>query len=248
MDGVSLTSIATNGIRLNVAQAGPADGRLLILLHGFPEFWYGWRKQIPALAAAGFRVWAPDQRGYNTSDKQPNIRDYRLDKTAGDIAGLIDAAGQRRAVIVGHDWGGTAAWWLASNNPELVERLIIINVPHPLVLRRLLLTNPWQMLRSWYIFMFQIPRLPEWSARRNNWQGIIDGLKASSRPGAFTDSDFAEYRRAWSQPGAMTAMINWYRAAIRYGVPPPKNQRVLPPTLVLWGVNDKFIGLEGAHR
>jgi epoxide hydrolase 4 len=126
--------------------------------------------------------------------------------------------------------------------------LIIINVPHPLVMRRLLLTNPRQTLRSWYVFMFQIPWLPEWTARRNNWQGIAGGLEATSRPGTFTDGDFEEYRRAWSQPGAMTAMINWYRAAIRYGVPQPKNGRILPPTLVLWGVKDKFIGREGAHQ
>jgi epoxide hydrolase 4 len=109
MEGVSHTSITTNGVQLHVAQAGPTGGRLLILLHGFPEFWYAWRKHIPALTAAGFRVWAPDQRGYNTSDKPPTVRDYTLDKVAGDIAGLIDAAGQRRAVVVGHDWGGTAA-------------------------------------------------------------------------------------------------------------------------------------------
>ena len=110
MDGITQRAISTNGIRLNVAEAGPPTGRLVILLHGFPEFWYGWHKQIPALAAAGFRVWAPDLRGYNTSDKPPNVRDYTLYKIAGDIAGLIDAAGQRRAIVAGHDWGGAAAW------------------------------------------------------------------------------------------------------------------------------------------
>src|SRR5437879_4698652 len=168
MDGVPFSTIATNGIRLNVAQAGPPDGPLVILLHGFPEFWYGWRKQIPALAAAGYRVWAPDQRGYNFSDKPPDVRDYTLDKLAADVAGLIEAAGRQRAIIVGHDWGGAVAWWLAANNPERVERLVIINVPHPLVMRRLILRDPRQTLRSWYMFMFLLPRLPEWFARRRN--------------------------------------------------------------------------------
>jgi epoxide hydrolase 4 len=246
--GVHFIDVTTNGIRLNVAQAGPADGPLVILLHGFPEFWYGWRKQIPALAAAGFRVWAPDQRGYNNSDKPPRVRDYTLDKLADDVAGLIEAAGRRRAIVVGHDWGGAVAWWVAANYPQLVERLIILNVPHPLVMRRMIFTNPLQTLRSWYMFMFQLPWLPEWGARRDDWRAVIQTLEASSRPGTFTDADFLEYRRAWSQPGAYTAMLNWYRALFRYGAPPPpKNRRILPPTLLLWGVQDRFIRREAAQ-
>jgi pimeloyl-ACP methyl ester carboxylesterase len=147
---------------------------------------------------------------------------------------------------VGHDWGGAVAWWLAANNPELVERLVIVNVPHPLVMQHMLLTNPLQTLRSWYIFAFQLPWLPEWMARRKHSRGVSEGLKASSRPGTFTDEDFREYARAWSQPVAWTAMINWYRAIFRHGAPRPRNRRILPPTLVLWGVQDKFIRREGA--
>lgn len=245
---ISFASVPTNGLRLNVAQAGPEAGPLVILLHGFPEFWYGWRKHIPALAMAGYRVWAPDQRGYNLSDKPPRVRDYRLDLLAGDVAGLIEAAGRRRAVIVGHDWGGAVAWWLAANNPELVERLVIVNVPHPAVMRRLLMTSPRQLLRSWYMFVFQVPWLPEAMARRGDWQGLASGMQASSRSGTFSEADFAEYRRAWSQPGAMTSMIHWYRAMMRYGSPRPRNERILPPTLMLWGAEDKFIGREGAEQ
>ena len=219
----------------------------MILLHGFPEFWFGWRKQIPALAAAGFRVWAPDQRGYAASDKPPKVRDYTLDKLAGDVAGLITAAGRRRAAIVGHDWGGAVAWWLAANNPELVERLVILNVPHPQVMRRMLMTNPLQTLRSWYMFVFQVPWLPEWAARRKHWQSIVKGMQASSRAGTFTEADFEHYRHAWSQPGAYSAMLNWYRAMFRYGAPAPHNTRIIPRTLILWGKQDKFIRPEGAE-
>lgn len=246
MEDVRFERIATNGIRLNVAQAGPANGPLLILLHGFPEFWYEWHEHIPALASAGFCVWAPDQRGYHTSDKPPLVRDYTLDALAADIVGLIDAAGRERAIVVGHDWGGAVAWWLASAYPERLEKLVIINVPHPLVLRRMLRTSLRQLMRSWYMFMIQLPGLPEWGARRGDWRELFQGLRDSSLPGTFTDADFTQYREAWSRPGAMTAMLNWYRAMFRYGAKPPKHSRVSTPTLILWGAKDKFIGREGA--
>jgi pimeloyl-ACP methyl ester carboxylesterase len=247
MDEIRFCFVATNGISLNVAQAGPENGPLVILLHGFPECWYGWKKHIPALAAAGFRVWAPDQRGYNTSDKPPRVRDYALDQLAADVVGLIDAAGRGRAIVVGHDWGGMAAWWAACNYPERVERLVIINVPHPLVFRRLILTSPRQLLRSWYMFAMQVPGLMEWIGRRNNWRAMVEGLQNTSLPGTFTDADFAEYCRAWSQPGAFTAMINWYRAMFRVKLRRPQHPRVVPPTLILWGRRDKFIGPEAAE-
>jgi pimeloyl-ACP methyl ester carboxylesterase len=241
LDDITFARVATNGIHLNVAQAGPEDGPLALLLHGCPEFWYEWRKQIPALAAAGFRVWAPDQRGYNLSDKPPRISDYAIDQLAGDAAGLIEASGRRRAVVVGHDWGGGVAWWLAANRPELIERLVIINVPHPLVWQRLMLTDPRQMLKSWYVFALQTPWFPEWSSRRNDFRAMVQTLQKTSRPGTFTEADLAEYRRAWSQPGALTGMIQWYRAALRAPPRPPRNRRILPPTLILWGVQDHFI-------
>jgi len=126
--------VETNGVRLHIAEGGPADGPLVLLLHGFPEFWYGWRKQIPALMEAGFHVVAPDQRGYNLSDKPRGIDAYRVGVLAGDAFGLMDAFGHERASVVGHDWGAAVAWRMALQRPERVERLGIINVPHPLVL------------------------------------------------------------------------------------------------------------------
>ncbi|MCI0361743.1 MAG: alpha/beta hydrolase [Planctomycetaceae bacterium] len=247
MPDIEFARVKTNGISLNVAQSGPESGPLAILLHGFPEFWYGWKKHIPALAAAGYRVWAPDQRGYNTSDKPPLVRDYSLDTLAADVVGLVDAAGRERAILVGHDWGAAVAWWVANNFPERIYKLVIINVPHPLVLRRLLRTSPRQLMRSWYMFLMQLPGLVEWVSRRNNWHMLVEGLKSSSMPGTFTDADFDEYRRAWSRPGAYTAMLNWYRAMFRYGARRPKHERIAPQTLMLWGRHDKFIGPEGAE-
>jgi len=247
MDELHFARVQTNGISLNVAQAGPESGPLVILLHGFPEFWFGWKKHIPALAAAGCRVWAPDQRGYNTSDKPPNVGDYSLDTLAADAVGLIDAAGRERAVLVGHDWGAAVAWWVANNYPERLDKLVIINVPHPLVMRRVMRTSLRQLMRSWYIFLIQVPGLSEWISRRNNWHDLVQGMKTSSLPGAFSDADFDEYRRAWSQPEAYTAMLNWYRAMFRYGARRPKHERISTPTLILWGRRDKFIGPEGAE-
>jgi pimeloyl-ACP methyl ester carboxylesterase len=161
---------------------------------------------------------------------------------------LIEAAGEERAIVVGHDWGGAVTWWVASNYPERLEKLVIINVPHPLVLRRLIMTSPRQLARSWYIFAMQLPGLPEWAARRANFSGLVQGLRDSSLPGTFTDADFAEYRRAWSQPAAISSMLNWYRALFRYGPGQPRHARIETPTLILWGAKDRFIGREGAER
>ena len=159
--------IATNGVRLYVAQAGPNEGPLVILLHGFPEFSYGWKRQIPYLASAGYRVWTPDQRGYNLSDKPNGIAAYALDELATDVIGLIDAAGQKQVFLVGHDWGAAVAWWVASKYPDRLAKLVVMNVPHWVVIQKHLRRNLAQLRKSWYIFFFQIPWLPEILARRN---------------------------------------------------------------------------------
>lgn len=231
----------TNGITLNVAQAGPADGPLAILLHGFPEFWYGWRHQIPHLAALGFRVLAPDQRGYNLSDKPEGLRSYIIDRLVMDIVGLITTTGRDKAVIIGHDWGALVAWWLALRFPEKVERLVILNVPHPRIFGKTLKSSPSQMIRSTYAYFFQFPHLPERFISAVNYQPGLQALRRTSLKGSFTSDDLRAYRRAWSQPGALSAMLNWYRAYARYGAERPTEWRVRVPTMMIWGAKDLFL-------
>ncbi|SFD93174.1 alpha/beta fold hydrolase [Spirosoma endophyticum] len=241
------TFVKTNNIQLHVVQAGPADGPLVILLHGFPEFWYGWQHQIDTLAEAGFFVWAPDQRGYNLSDKPTGVDAYGIDTLAADVVGLIDAAGRQKAIVVGHDWGAAVAWWTAVTYPERVDRLVVMNVPHPIVMKKFASRDLGQMLRSWYIGFFQLPWLPETLSRLGNWAMLVRTLRKSSRPGTFSNADLQQYKAAWSQPGAFTAMVNWYRAALQK--PPSRRSdiRITVPTLLIWGVRDQFLKREMAQ-
>src|SRR3712207_984228 len=139
-------TVASNGHRFHVAQAGPEEGPLVLLLHGFPEFWYGWRRQIAWLAARGFRVWAPDQRGYNLSDRPRGVEAYRLDHLTDDVLGLVEASGRTRAHLVGHDWGGVVGWRFAERFPGSLDRLAILNAPHPAAMRARLARDPVQAL------------------------------------------------------------------------------------------------------
>jgi pimeloyl-ACP methyl ester carboxylesterase len=223
---------------LNAVTAGPEDGPAVLLLHGFPEFWYGWRKQIDPLAEAGFRVIVPDQRGYNESSKPPEVRDYRMQELTADVLAIANQIGRDRIMLAGHDWGAAVAWNTAMHCPDRIEKLAILNVPHPAVMLRNLRKNPQQMLRSWYILFFQIPRLPELLFSLNGARTLI----RSSRPGTFSPGDIARYREAWAQPGAITAMINWYRALFRE-MPDldAVNLRVRVPTRILWGMKDAFL-------
>jgi len=223
---------------LNAVTAGPDDGPALILLHGFPEFWYGWRKQIGPIAEAGFRVIVPDQRGYNQSSKPSEVRDYRLSELTADVIAIADQIGRERIMLAGHDWGAGVAWNTAIRHPGRIEKLAILNVPHPAVMLRFLRTNPRQMLRSWYMLFFQIPRLPEFLFSLNGARALI----RTSRPGTFSPEDIDWYREAWGQPGALTAMINWYRALSRE-MPDLSavESRVTVPTRILWGAKDEFL-------
>ena len=239
--------VKSNGVTLHVLKAGPQTGRLVLLLHGFPEFWYGWRNQIEFFANAGYCIWVPDQRGYNLSEKPVGVAAYNLDNLAADVVGLIDAAGRDKAIVIGHDWGAAVAWRVANQYPQRVERLVILNVPHPVVMGRALRRNRRQQLRSWYFFFLLIPWLPERVARLWNWKLLAQMLISSSRPGTFTDANLDHYREAWSQPHAFRAMSNWYRAMMQTAPVRLSSQRITVPTLMLWGVKDIALGRELAQ-
>ena len=232
------TYVETNQIRLHTVQAGPPGGPLVILLHGFPEFWYGWNKQIRPLAEAGFRVLAPDLRGYNLSDKPQDISAYRLDHLVDDVTGLIEAAGREKAVLVGHDWGALVAWVAAVLRPERLEKMAILNGPYPLAGIQAALRDPTQLLRSSYVLFFQLPLFPEAILRNNNWEMLVKGMRRSSRPRTFSEEDFRQYRQARRKKDAMTSMLNYYRAFLRRPLSLPRKPRISVPTLILWGVQD----------
>ena len=236
------TSFIVNGVSLHVVQAGPADGPLVVLLHGFPEFWFEWRDYFAPLAQAGFRVAAPDQRGYNLSSKPQGAAAYHLDNLAADIFALADALGRKTFRVVGHDWGSAVAWWMASKNPSRLERLVTIDAPHPAVWMSAVRNDPVQRRKSWYVQALRIPWLPEFMIRLGGYSGLTRALTSAARKDAFTPEILAQYKTAWQQPGALTAMINWYRAvtAADLATPPPKS---LPmPTLILWGDEDIYVG------
>lgn len=235
-----------SSVRLHYVEAG--EGPLVVLLHGFPEFWYGWRGQIEPLAAAGFRVVAPDMRGYNLSAKPAGVSSYGIGPLTADVRDLIaERGGAGGAMLAGHDWGGAVAWATAIRHPGSVRRLAILNLPHP---RRMFegLRTARQLRRSWYMLLFQIPGVSERMLRARRFRALR-GSFADARPGAYGDSDIERYVEAWSQPGALTAMLNYYRAALRPGTAargggmPP----VAAPTLIIWGERDRFLGAELAE-
>lgn len=233
--------VDTNGVRLHVVMAGPVNGPAVVLLHGYPEFWYGWHEQLSALARAGFRVVVPDQRGYNTSDKPVGVDAYKLTTLARDISGLIDALGYESVHLAGHDWGGTVAWHLALTRPRQVRKLAIFSMGHPLAfgdLREEVAVRPF--LGGWRGF-FEWPWFPENLASFADWYVLERALDESSRPGTFSDIEMTYYKSSWQNDGAMRAMIDWYRAAAVYPTPVEGDGMVDTPTLIFWGSRDVFL-------
>ena len=238
--GVDLESsvVDVGGTRLHVVQAGPRAGRPIVLLHGFPEFWYAWRGVIPVLATAGYRVIVPDQRGYGDSDKPPAVQDYREDLLGDDIAGLITALGYEKACVVGHDWGGGVAWNLAIRYPESVERLVILGTPHPGASRN---TISKEKKIAWYRTAFQIPCLPEYLSRVFHWAIPSKMLRDSSETGTFSEQKLAFFRSAWDHDGSYGKMVNWYRANPLNGSESLAGHHVKIRTLILLAPHDAFI-------
>jgi epoxide hydrolase 4 len=231
--------ISTNGIRLHCVSAG--QGEPIILLHGFPEHWYSWRHQIPMLAQYG-QVIAPDMRGYNLSEKPKGVGKYDVDILIEDIVGIIESTGAKKAIVMGHDWGGGIAWWLAIRRPGVVKKLIAMNCPHPMVFLHTL-RGLDQLRKSWYMFFFQLPWLPELFVRgrdlRQSAERVFRGTSVQSS--AFTDEDIDKFAAAMGQPGALTGMINYYRAAFRRPLWREKIPVIEVPTLLIWGEQDRFL-------
>lgn len=232
-----------DGVRLHYAECGSGNDRLVILLHGFPEFWYSWRHQLPVLGEH-YHVVAPDMRGYNLSDKPPRVEDYRIEFLVADVLGLIKHFGKSQAAIVAHDWGAGVAWAVAQRHPEVVSKLAALQVPMPVAWRDNMTLR--QFLSSWYMFFFQLPWVPEWWASRNDFARIERMYRETIvRPGAFTDEDIAAYKDALRQPGALSSALNYYRANVlrslsRGGTETPKDAdgRIRVPTLFIYGEQD----------
>ncbi|HEY8428679.1 MAG TPA: alpha/beta hydrolase, partial [Sandaracinaceae bacterium] len=233
--------VRANGLRFSVLEEGEGE-RLALCLHGFPELGHSWRHQLPLLARLGYRAWAPDLRGYGRSDRPRGTKAYAIETLMDDVEGLIEAAGAERATILAHDWGGVIAWWLAMRRPARVERLVCFNIAHPMPLAREL-KRFRQLARFWYVAAFQIPGLGERWLSEDGYRRIDNAfLSTSVRPDRFTEEDLRVYREAAAQPGALTAMLSYYRAYVLGGG--LRRQLALgcpvieAPTLLIWGEHD----------
>jgi len=239
--------VSANGLRFRVAEAGTGEP-LALCLHGFPELAYSWRHQLPLLADLGFTAWAPDLRGYGGTARPSQLSDYAIEILLDDVAGLIEASGRRDVVLIGHDWGAVLAWLFAIRRPGVIRRLVIMNVPHPAVFERGI-RRPRQLLRSWYVFLFQLPWLPERLLTARGARMVRDAFRGMAvHKERFPDEVLDVYAEAALQPGAATAMIHYYRALLRGGG--ARRQRKLgyptltTPTLMIWGLQDRALGRE----
>lgn len=235
--------IHANGIDFELAETGSGD-RLALCLHGFPELNFSWRYQMPLLAARGWRVWAPNLRGYGASSRPDGVRAYGLDHLLDDVAALIDASGAREVMIVAHDWGAIIAWAFAIRKLRPIRQLVIMNVPHPMVGMREI--RRWEQLkRSWYVFFFQLPWLPEWAFGRDHAAAIRKAFVGMAVDKTrFPPAVLDIYANAAQRPGALRAMINFYRALLRYPrVVDLGDGRVDVPVLMVWGEEDSALGI-----
>lgn len=225
-----------NGINIHYVTEG--SGPLVVMLHGFPENSYSWRHQIPALSK-NFKVVAPDLRGYGETDRPKEVSAYHLDNLVSDLTGLIQALGYKKAHIVGHDWGGAVAWRTALTKPEFIDRLVVINAPHPYPFTKALRSNFRQILRSWFMFFFLIPRLPEYFFNLSP-QKFMDQVFGT----VLNEEDIAKYREPLEKPGAFTAALNYYRASLSTRASQLSEKQITLPTLLIWGEEDPALGKE----
>ena len=247
MDANAIThrTVHANGLSFNVAVAGSGD-RLALCLHGFPESSFSWRYQMPLLAQLGYQVWAPDLRGYGSTSRPTGVEAYSLDNLRADVAALIEASGARQTVLIGHDWGALIAWNYAMFGRLPIDRLIIMNVPHPALAEKGLRTLR-QLKKSWYIFFFQLPRIPEWALSLNGYGAIARAFRGMAVDKSRFPAEVTRvYQEAAAQPGALTAMLNYYRALLRNVSANRKRgtPQIKVPTLMLWGEVDAALGKE----
>jgi len=250
VSGAGARMIRANGIAFEVFEAGTGD-RLALLLHGFPEHAISWHKQIGTLVGLGYRVWAPNQRGYGRTTRPQRVADYRMSHLVADVAALIDASGARAVTLVGHDWGAAVAWFFAMRALRPLERLVILNVPHPALFLDVLGRSWRQKIRSWYVLAFQIPGLAERVLGADDGRALVRLLRQSAcEPQCFSAEELETYRAQAAEPGALAAMLAWYRAGARggmaeqlaLGMPP-----ITVPTLVIWGEADVALGKETTY-
>lgn len=234
--------IDANGLTFEVDECG-SGSKFALLLHGFPESKFSWRYQIPLLAKLGYRVWAPNLRGYGNTSRPEGVMAYHIDRLVDDVAGLINASGAKETLLVGHDWGAIIAWQVAMRKVKPLERLVIMNVPHPACFVRQLRT--WdQLKRSWYMLAFQVPFLPEWRLVANDAEIIARSFtEMAVDRSRFPEEVTNVYRQLVQEPGAAKAMVNYYRAMPRtkLSVSIPKPGTVDVPTLMIWGASDKAL-------
>lgn len=247
MTEITTRTIEANGLSFVIDEAGEGDN-VALFLHGFPESKHSWRHQLPLLAKLGWRAVAFDQRGYGDSSRPKGVKAYDLENLMADAGAVFDALGARRRLLIAHDWGAIVAWCFAMDRIRDLEGLVIMNVPHPAVFQADIRNNPAQRKKSWYVFFFQLPWLPELALTANGARAIgrafSDMAVDKSR---FTEADLAHYRQNALKPGAATAMVNWYRAGARNGMKkwaPGKAPVIDIPALMIWGEEDTALGIE----